>query len=112
MLSPVLAMTWSSTMPDITVTHDLGTDSVNSITSQDPIALNGGTLTIASPRRSPAISTINNATMNGAGDLSVSGLLTFNGALYTTGTTDAYGGMSAGTFDLGYGVLNNHATAT
>src|SRR5215471_15143497 len=34
--------------PSITVTHNAGTDSVNSITSQDSIALNGGKLTIAS----------------------------------------------------------------
>ncbi len=45
-------------LPDITFTHDSGTDSVNSITSQDPIVLSGGTLTIESA------STINLRSLN------------------------------------------------
>ena len=49
--------------PGITVTHDGGTDSVNCVTSQDPIALNSGTLSIASA------STINNSLTISSGPL-------------------------------------------
>jgi hypothetical protein len=56
--------------------------------------------------------TITNSTLKGTGDLVISGLLTLNGGLYTTGTTDAEGGIALGSFDLAYGTLNNHATAT
>ena len=39
--------------------------------------------------------------LNGSDSFAVSGLLTLNGALYTTGTTDAYGGIAAGIFRPG-----------
>lgn len=64
--------------PDITVTHNGGNDSVNSITSQDPITLNGGTLGVA------AASTISGLLTLGFGGITLSG----------GGTVDAFGGIT------------------
>jgi hypothetical protein len=62
-------------VPGITVTHNAGGDSVNSIISADSIALNGGSLSIA------ATSTISSdlavgGTLGGSGNLTVTGTLT------------------------------------
>ncbi len=112
-------------LPDITVTHDSGTDSVNSITSQGPIAINGGTLTIASA------STINNSltvafnslsSPSSGGMLEVNGTLAVNGlftlgahtTLTGSGTVDAYGGLKINGFDVAIQgtTLNNYGAAT
>ncbi|MFI5461718.1 MAG: hypothetical protein ACHRXM_40555, partial [Isosphaerales bacterium] len=101
-------------LPNITVTHNSGAGSVNSITSQDPIALNGGTLGIASA------STINSSLTMSGGALVVSGKLSIN-ALFALGdnstisgigTIDAYGGVTVISATLSGVTLNNHATAT
>jgi probable HAF family extracellular repeat protein len=60
-------------LPGITVTHTAGDDSVNSITSHDPIALNGGSLSIASA------STIDNSLAPSGGTLMTAADLTVNG---------------------------------
>ncbi len=108
-------------LTDITVTHDSGTDSVNSITSQDPIAINGGTLTIASA------SAINSSLADLGGTLGVTGPLTVNGlftlgantTLTGSGTVDAYGGLEMGeggapndVVSIQGTTLNNHGAAT
>src|SRR5262249_46962136 len=89
--------------------------SVNSITSQDPIALTGGTLSIASASTINSDLTVSSATLNVTGDLAVNGLLTLQGGttLSGTGTVDAEGGLSlAGINSLMGTALINHAAAT
>ena len=110
-------------LPDITVTHDSGTDAVNSITSQDPIVLNGGTLTIASASTINSNLTVffNSMTDTGAtlgvnGTLAVNGLFTLgpNSTLTGSGTVDAYGGLNLSGYEVSIQgtTLNNHAAAT
>ncbi len=115
-------------LPDITVTHDSGTDSVNSIASQDPIVVNGGTLTIdsASTINSSLTVFINSQTNSGAtlgvnGALAVNGLFTLGASstLTGSGTVDAYGGLELGaggspiyTVSIQGTTLNNHGAAT
>jgi hypothetical protein len=69
-------------------------DSINSLTSTEPLTISGGTLSIA------AASTINNTlsitggTLTGAGDVTVSGLVTLtSGTLSGSGALNANGGM-------------------
>ena len=110
-------------LPDITVTHDSGADAVNSITSQDPIALNGGTLTIASASTiNSSLTVAYNSLTSSGGTLGVNGPLAVNGTfslgarttLTGSGTVDAYGGLNMSNGDgsiLGV-TLNNHDAAT
>jgi len=110
-------------LANITVTHDSGSDSVNSITSQDPIVINGGSLAIASA------STINSSltlafssvtdlggTMSVSGALAVNGLFTLGPrtTLSGGGTVDAYGGIKLSGRDVSVEgtTLNNHSAAT
>ena len=90
-------------LSNITVTHNSGTDSVNSITSQAPIALNGGTLTIASASTIDSNLTVafNSLTSSGGtlgvnGPLAVNGLFTLGARTTLTGSgiVDAYGGLN------------------
>ncbi len=110
-------------MPDITVTHDSGTDAVNSITSQDPIVLNGGTLSVASASTiNSSLTVFFNSLTNAGATLSVNGPLAVNGLLTlgprTTlsgnGTVDAYGGLNLSDIlvSIQGTTLNNHGTAT
>ncbi len=109
-------------LPDITITHDSGTDTVNSITSQDPIALNGGSLTVN------AASTINNsltvsfnsltnsgATLGVNGSLAVNGMFTLGASTTLTGSgiVDAYDGLHLSSWYVSIqgATLNNHGAA-
>ena len=93
------------------------TDSINSLTSAEPLTISGGTLSIA------AASSINNTlsmtggTLSGAGDVSVGGLVTLTaGTLSGSGALDANGGMSinptGGNFFLAGRTVNNAAGQT
>jgi len=102
-------------LPGITVTHGSGTDSVNSVTSQDPILLNGGSLAIASASTINNSLTVSGATLDVTGTLSVNGLfsLGFVSTLNGSGSVDTYGGVSFAGFNTLEGVtLNNHAGST
>ncbi len=112
-------------LPDITVTHDSGTDSVNSITSQDPIAIDGGSLTIATASMINSTLTLAFNSLiagSGGGTLEVNGPLAVNGlftlgaetALTGSGTVDAYGGLNINGADVSIRgtTLNNHGAAT
>ncbi len=110
--------------PDITVTHDSGTDAVNSITSQDPIVLSGGTLTIESASTINSSLTVpfnsttyySGATLEVNGNLAVNGLFTLGAhtTLTGSGTVDAYGGfdLSSQYVSIQGTKLNNHGAAT
>ncbi len=110
-------------LSNITVTHDNGNDTVSSVTSQDPVALNGGTLTIdsASTINSSLTVAYNSQTPSGAtlgvnGPLAVNGLFTLGARTTLTGSgiVDAYGGLNLSNGDgsiLGV-TLNNHGAAT
>jgi hypothetical protein len=80
----------------ITVTHSsfFMTDSVNSLTSAATVAISGGTLTLATASDVPALS-FSDGTLNGAGNLTIDGDLTWTG-----------GGMSG----IGHTILNGTAT--
>ena len=88
-------------LPGITVTHNqANTDSINSLTSNDPIVFSTGSLAIADN------STINNSltlsdgtltfgTVETAANLTVTGLLTWaGGTMSGTGIADAQGGIA------------------
>ena len=94
-----------------------GTDSVNSITSQDPIALGGGTLSITSASTITEGLTISNATLDVTGDLAVDGLLTLQDGttLSGNGGGGSYGGLAINPLNALYlegTALTNHAAAT
>jgi hypothetical protein len=102
-------------LPEITVTHSSGTDSVNSITSQDQIVLGGGTLAVASASTFSSNLTIAGGTLNVAGPLAVDGLFTLdsNSTLSGAGTVNTYGGMDLSNPTTVNGtVLNNYGAAT
>ena len=58
------------------VHSDNVTDSINSLTSTEPLTISGGTLSIASASTIGSTFTITGGTLTGTGDVSVSGLVT------------------------------------
>ena len=104
-----------STEPGITVTVGSGNDSVKSVTSEDAIELDGGSLTIASA------STINNTLIVESGILTVGDTLGVNGsfdlgngiALSGGGTIDANGPATLAGANRIFGTtLNLHGATT
>ena len=101
-------------MPGITVTHDSGSDSVNSVSSQDAIEIDGGSLAIASS------STIDNSLTIAGGNLTVNGALAVDGSftlgygvtLSGNGTVDALGSATLAGANRFFGTALNLAGAT
>ena len=84
--------------PGITVTHSQPTvDSVNSLTSQDPIVLSGGSLSLAANSTfNSTLSITAGATLLGAANMTVNGQFSVtSGALGGSGTLFLDGGTSA-----------------
>jgi hypothetical protein len=97
--------------PGITITHSGGTDSVNSITSQDPIVLSGGTLSVAGNSTLSSL-TMTGGTLTGAGTVTVTGQTTWTGGTMSgSGTTVAQGGMALSGGSLDGRTLNNYGAA-
>ena len=70
------------------------TDSINSLTSKEPLTLSGGTLSIAAASTIDSTLAITGGTLTGAGNLTVSGLVTFTGGTISgTSVLNANGGM-------------------
>ncbi len=70
------------------------TDTINSLTSTEPLTISGGTLSITSASTTSADLTISGGTLTGAGNLSVGGLLTLSGGtLSGSSTLTANGGI-------------------
>jgi autotransporter-associated beta strand protein len=93
------------------------TDSINSLTTTEPLTISGGTLSIASASTIGGALTINGGTLTGTGDVSVSGLVTLTaGTLSGSSTLDANGGMlinpAASEFNLDGRTVNNAAGQT
>ncbi len=93
------------------------TDSINSLTSAEPVTISGGTLSIAAASTINSTLSITGGTLSGAGNVSVSGLVTLTaGTLSGAGALDANGGMSinptGGTFVLDGRTVNNAAGQT
>jgi IPT/TIG domain len=93
------------------------TDSINSLTSTEPLTISGGTLSIASASTIGGALTITGGTLTGAGNVTVSGLLTLTaGTLSGSSVLDANGGMlinpSASQFNLDGRTINNAAGQT
>ena len=86
----------------VTVTHSVGSDSVNSLTSSDPIILSGGTLSLASTSAVTANFTESGGTLAGAGNLSIGGLTWSGGSMNGAGQTV----LSAGTTGTISGTVN------
>lgn len=83
---------------DVTVTHRFGrtnnVTTINSLTATDHLVLSGGTLTLASASSLATFEMIG-GTLNGAGSLTISGLLTWSaGTFGGSGTTNANGGVA------------------
>jgi hypothetical protein len=80
--------------PDITITHSSGTTSINSLISQEAISFAGGNLQIAAASLINSSFAFAGTGLTGAGDLTVSGLLTWTGGQMSgTGSTIANGGI-------------------
>lgn len=78
---------------NITVTFRSGTQSIKSLTCDETFVLSGGTLTIGFTSPLTNI-TISGGTLNGNGNLNISGLLTWSGGVMGGGgATNANGGM-------------------
>ena len=70
------------------------TDSINSLTSKEPLTLSGGTLSIAAASTIDSTLAITGGTLAGAGNLTVSGLVTFTGGTISgSSVLNANGGM-------------------
>ena len=63
------------------------TDTINSLTSTEPLTISGGTLSIASASTTSAALTISGGTLTGAGSLSVGGLLTLSSGTLSGSST-------------------------
>lgn len=87
---------------EITVTYDYdaGTTEINSLTCQENLILNGGSLSIQSESSVAGAFTLQAGTLGGSGDLTVAGLTTWNGGtiLGVSGSEEytADGGMAVG----------------
>jgi hypothetical protein len=93
------------------------TDSINSLTSTEPLTISGGTLSIASASTIGGALTIDGGTLTGAGNVSVSGLVTLTaGTLSGASELNANGGMlinpTGGNFNLDGRTVNNAAGQT
>jgi IPT/TIG domain len=70
------------------------TDSINSLTSTEPLTISGGTLSIAAPSTIGSTLSITGGTLTGTGDVTVTGLVTLNaGTLSGASALNADGGM-------------------
>ncbi len=70
------------------------TDSINSLTSTEPLTISGGTLSIAAASTINSTLSLTGGTLTGAGDVSVSGLVTLTtGTLSGGSELNANGGM-------------------
>ncbi len=93
------------------------TDSINSLTSTEPLTISGGTLSIAAASTTTANLSITGGTLTASGGMTVGGLLTLTaGTLAGPGTVDANGGVlinpASGTFGLSGLTLTNPAGQT
>jgi hypothetical protein len=108
------------------VHSDSMTDTINSLTSSQPLTISGGTLSIASAFTTSSTLTISGGTLNDPGAITVAGLLTLSGGTISglatagapsgTGTTTASGGITlnpaGGDFTLDGDTLTNPAGQT
>ncbi len=99
------------------VHSDAVTDSIQSLTSTEPLTISGGTLSIASASSTSGPLVIDGGTLTGTGDLTVNGLLTLtSGTISGSGTVDANGGIVINPGGAGFGLdgvtLNNAAGQT
>jgi hypothetical protein len=101
--------------PGASVTHATSVaDSINSLTSQAPIVLSGGSLSVGSSAMFGDL-TLNGATLTGVGNITVSGAFnlesgTLGGTAGSSLTTEGNTTISGGTLDTRN--LVNHGTAT
>ena len=78
-------------------------DSINSLTSTEPLMLSGGTLSIAAASTIDSTLSLTGGTLTGTGDLSVSGLVTLTtGTLSGSSALNADGGMLINPPDNGF----------
>ena len=92
-------------------------DSINSLTSTEPLTISGGSLSIAAASTTSAALTIDGGTLTGTGAITVGGLLTLtSGTLSDSGTVTANGGIAinpaGGSFALDGTTLTNAAGQT
>ena len=99
------------------VHSDNDDDSINSLTSTEPLTISGGTLSIAAASTIDSTLSITGGTLTGTGNLSVSGLVTLTaGTLSGASELNANGGMlinpTGGNFNLDGRTVNNAAGQT
>ena len=97
-----------------TVTHRSGTNTINSLTSQENSVLSGGSLSLLSASSVAGSYTQINGTLGGAGNLTVSGAATLSGGVMTgAGRTIAQGATALTGLSLdALRVLENQGTVT
>ena len=82
------------------------TDSINSLTSTEPLTISGGTLSIAAASTINSTLSLTGGTLTGTGDLTVSGLVTLTaGTLSGSSALDANGGILITGSDTGSGTV-------
>ncbi len=99
-----------------TITHRNGTNTINSLTSQENFSLTGGTLTLNGASTVNGVFAMSAGVLAGAGTLTVTGAATITGGQMTgTGTTTLQGPTSISVSGLGLDagrILRNEATLT
>ncbi|MBW3541220.1 MAG: PKD domain-containing protein [Planctomycetes bacterium] len=79
---------------DVTIIHSTGTNSINSLTSQEGIAISGGMLDIAAGSSTQSL-ILSGGTLTGTADIAVDGLFDWTGGtLAGTGTTTVSAGAA------------------
>jgi autotransporter-associated beta strand protein len=85
------------------VHSDAVADSINSLTSTQPLTLSGGTLSIASASSTTGPLAVDGGTLTGTGDLTVGGLLTLTaGTISGSGTVVADAGIAINPGGVGF----------
>jgi hypothetical protein len=101
----------------VTVTHGSGTDTVHSLSSNEPLLLSGGSLTLAADSTLNSTLAMSNGTLAAQGVLNLNDLFTWSGGtLNGTGHIEADGGLlisgSSGQVLTGSQTLENSGGAT
>ena len=104
-------------IPADVVHSDAAADSINSLTSTEPLTISGGSLSIAAASTTTSNLTISGGTLTGSGDITVSGLLTLtSGTLSGSGAINGDGGIlinpAGGDFTLDGATVSNSAGQT
>jgi hypothetical protein len=94
------------------VLHSQGTDAIQSLNSDGPLVISGGSLSLAAFSSQNNTLRLTGGTLTGAGDLYLDTMVWTGGTMDGTGTTTAFSGIqiSGGAVTLGRTLINNLIT--